>query len=128
MNGETPIPFYPFPGTVTSISNGGISAAAFQADAIGPTAIATTARGQVKYIYRGVVTIAGGSTSGTATIPQAVDVTKTELYSLGQRVQGAAGNNMFSYLDLTNGTTVTATRGAAAADATNHSFQIVERY
>ena len=81
---------------------------------------------QIKSIQRGVITIAGGTVSATATIT-AVNPAKSELRYLGNIFGGTilAG---FAYLALTNATTITATRGGAPVDGTDVSWELTEWY
>lgn len=66
----------------------------------------------VASVYRGVIVIANGSLTNTATIP-AVDMTRSSLRFLGSSV-GTAGSaaDTHAQLTFTNSTTITATRGS----------------
>ncbi len=81
---------------------------------------------KIKSIQRGVVTVANTNTSSTATI-SSVNVNKSMLQLVG--VSGGDGTPYYGCLalELTNSTTITASRfaGAYATDAT---FQVTEYY
>jgi len=88
--------------------------------------------GVLKSVQRGTITLAAGAGSGTATIT-GVDTAKSVVNILGSSnndtVTGgyAGGQETTSYAVLTNATTVTATRNAAAgAIAMVVSYEVVE--
>lgn len=84
-------------------------------------ALSNTQPNGIKSIQRGTVTIASGALSGTATIT-AVDTQKAELRFMGERsTQGGS-------IELTNATTITATRTAAPAVTGVLGFEVVERW
>ncbi|WP_440110329.1 hypothetical protein [Acidovorax sp. BL-A-41-H1] len=78
----------------------------------------------IKSIQRGVLS-ASGAASATATI-SSVNVSKSILIDLGQTASGT-GVNVCARLELTNSTTLTATRASAASD-TAVSWQLVEYF
>jgi hypothetical protein len=78
----------------------------------------------IKNIQRGTITIANGVSTATATIT-AVVTAKTELRHLGVYTSGAG--DAFAHLNLTNTTTITATR-KNAVDDTNVGWEVTERY
>ena len=80
---------------------------------------------KIKSIQRGVITIAGGSTSNTATITS-VNTSKAICYFLGYSSQASStGPDLRIY--LTNGTTVTASRGSSSVTSAWYaSYQVVE--
>lgn len=85
--------------------------------------------GSIKSIQRGTITIAISTASQTATI-SSVDTSKSELRFLGETVDGSpavgALANALSRVVLTNSTTITATRGAAATVNTVVSWELTE--
>lgn len=89
------------------------------------TAGATAAAGSavIKAIQRGTITLSGANLTATATIT-AVDTTKTELRYLGQTVS-ADVENVNCYIELTNSTTITATRNTGSA-TTIVSWELTE--
>lgn len=85
--------------------------------------------GAIKSLQRGDVVIAGGNTTGTATI-SAVDTSKTILNYLGSSNDTAgsgavAHHNYVASLVLTNSTTITATKGSNFSNVTS-SFEAIE--
>jgi hypothetical protein len=76
---------------------------------------------------RGVISLAGSTSSGTATI-SSVNTSKTQLRFLGfsSTAGSSATGRMFPKIELTNSTTVTATRGAAIADDCSISWELTE--
>lgn len=83
-------------------------------------ALTNTQPNGIKQIIRNVVTIANTATSGTATIA-AVDPAKSLITNLGQKT----GTTVPAGIELTNGTTVTATRAGTTGIA-DFPFQVVE--
>ena len=84
----------------------------------------------IKSIQRGTITISGSSATGTATIT-AVDTSKTELRYLGHSDTSStapAGRDVWCRIDLTNTTTVTATRANTGASQIIVSFEVTEYY
>ena len=83
--------------------------------------------GGIKSIQRGTVVIGVSSTTGTATVT-AVVVAKSFLSYLGFQIPtaGLGDNKTFARIDLTNTTTVTATRDVADADRPTVGFVLVE--
>ncbi len=87
-----------------------------------------TQPGFVKLVQRGTISIGAAATSATATIT-AVDVSNSIIHYLGNDY--AAANTLASeynsYVVLTNGTTVTATRSAqSGVSASVVSFEVIE--
>lgn len=80
----------------------------------------------VKSIQRGSLTIAGGTSSNTATVTSVV-TGKSLLSKLGETESTAATTGL-ARIVLTNGTTITATRGANPAQTTVISWELVETY
>lgn len=80
----------------------------------------------IKSIQRGVISIAIAAATGTATITS-VNTSKTELRMLGFKTSGA-DNTFSAYLELTNSTTITATKTAVSGSPSNVSWELVERY
>lgn len=74
------------------------------------------APGSRKTVLRGAISIAAGSTTQTATIPS-TDTTKGDLRLLGARSGGGSGMAATDWptLDLTNATTITATRQSSGS-------------
>jgi hypothetical protein len=85
--------------------------------------------GGIKSIQRGVINIPTTTGSATATI-SSVTTGKSELRLLGQRIDTAASTAVvvqsFPTIELTNATTITATRGAAAVSVVNVSWELTE--
>lgn len=84
--------------------------------------------GVIRSVQRSTITIAALATSNTATIT-AVNTAKSELEWLGQHSDEATQNaDGYSRLELTNATTVTASRqgGGGAAGTTVTSFEVVQ--
>lgn len=83
----------------------------------------------IKSIQRGVINIPTSTASATATI-SSVTTSKSELRFLGQRIDTAASvaalAQSFPIIELTNSTTITATRGAAPIPVTNVSWELTE--
>jgi len=84
-----------------------------------------TMAGGVKSIQRGTITVSGATTN-TATIT-AVVVAKSLVSHLGQQCATNDAAQANCHLDLTNTTTITATRGTTSGAATV-SFEVVEFY
>jgi hypothetical protein len=80
--------------------------------------------GSIKSIQRGVINT-GNTTSATATI-SAVNPAKSILSTTGSNTNPAA--NIWSYLSLTNSTTITATVSTSSANASAIAWQLVEYY
>jgi len=77
-----------------------------------------------KKVQRVTITISAGNLTGTATI-NAVDTTKTGIILAGLRISAnASRNSVLSTLELTNSTTVTATRGSTTVEATIEAIVI----
>lgn len=85
--------------------------------------------GSIKSIQRGVINVPITTGSATATI-SSVTTSKSELRFLGQRIDTAASITVLAQalptLELTNSTTITATRGSAPAAVTNVSWELTE--
>lgn len=83
----------------------------------------------IKSIQRGVISMpdggSGGTISHTATVTS-VNTSKADLTYLGNNSSGTGANSL-AYLQLTNSTTITATR-ATSGSATAVSWQLVEYY
>ena len=83
----------------------------------------------IKSIRRGIVTVNNNATSGTAILSPAVDPAKTLIMLLGRAAVGSSYSYVSGEIDfrinLTNSTTITATR-AATASAMNVAYQLVE--
>lgn len=69
-----------------------------------------------KSVSRGQITIAASTNSQTATIP-AVNTAKTEVRYLGNSGNGGTSNYDMACVELTNSTTLTATRQASTTGA-----------
>ena len=82
--------------------------------------------GGIKSIQRGTFTIAGASTTGTATITS-VDTTKTKVRWLGNTAGDATVTNDMCYIVLTNATTITGTRSGTTGSITV-SWELTEYY
>lgn len=86
--------------------------------------------GAIKQVQRGIVVITGLNSSQTATLAS-MDVNKAECRQLGATVSTAppAGTEQYGYIRLTNGTTLTATRGyvGGSCDLTQ-SYEVSERF
>lgn len=88
-----------------------------------------TQPGIIKSIQRGTITIANASLTNTATITS-VDVNNTRLVCLGNSSVDAGGGGsgagpVLVRIDLTNATTITASR-TASTDAAVVSYEVVE--
>lgn len=85
--------------------------------------------GSIKSIQRGVINIPISTGSATATITS-VTTSKSELRFLGQRIDTAASVSVLAQalptLELTNSTTITATRGAVPSAVTNVAWELTE--
>jgi hypothetical protein len=81
--------------------------------------------GAIKSIQRGKITLTG-VTSNTATIT-AVDTSKTELRMLGSTYNGVTLADVLTMIELTNSTTITATRAASGSTAVV-SWELTEFY
>jgi hypothetical protein len=83
--------------------------------------------GSIKAIYRGTITLVYSNTSNTATIT-AVDTTKSILMNLGGYGTDSGSVNVGSipYLELTNSTTITASRASGCSGTSKVSYQLVE--
>lgn len=80
----------------------------------------------VQSIQRGTITIASGSTSNTATITS-VDTTKAIILYQGLTATSTSSvQSVASRIELTNGTTVTATRGASNTDSVTVAYTVIE--
>ena len=81
---------------------------------------------QINAKYTGTITITNGNLTNTATI-NAVVVAKSDLSHHGQRESTGAGtmNDLLCTLELTNTTTITATRGSSTDD-TSINYQLIE--
>jgi len=73
--------------------------------------------GSIKSIQRGTITIANSSTSNTATIT-AVVTAKSIISLLGTSSTETSAANLLARVELTNTTTVTATRGGTTGSVT----------
>lgn len=83
----------------------------------------------IKSIQSGVVTIASGAATGTATLSTAVDTTKAMLLFGGSNSDDSSASdyaNVGARITLTSSTVVTATRGASGAVVTSVAFTVVE--
>jgi hypothetical protein len=88
------------------------------------------APGSRKTVLRGAIVILAAGTSQTATIPS-IDTTKGDLRLLGARSGGGGGMTSTDWptLDLTNSTTITATRqGAASGQSVVISWEMTVSY
>lgn len=85
--------------------------------------------GAIKSIQRGVIAIAAGSLSATATI-SAVTPGKTELRFLGSRAADNAGVSGYGFctIALTNSTTITAQRETSGTIGAAVSWELTEFY
>ncbi len=83
----------------------------------------------IKSIQRGTISILTGGTTGTATITS-VTTGKSWLRRLGytRNASGSSEQRISSRLELTNATTITATRGADTSGTTLVSWEITEYY
>lgn len=74
-----------------------------------------TGVGGIKSIQRGTIAVPGGAMSQTATI-SSVNTSKSELRFLGSSVNAATLDpRALVYIELTNSTTIRASRGASVA-------------
>ena len=73
---------------------------------------------------RGTIVLTTAS-SGTATIT-AVDTARAEVEFIGRHCTASANVNGYTYLQLTNSTTVTATRGGGTGETVTTAYQVVE--
>lgn len=80
--------------------------------------------GAIKSIQRGTITIAGSSTSNTATITS-VNTAKSIISLLGTASTETSTANVLAHVALTNATTVTATRGGSTGSLVV-GYQVVE--
>ena len=80
--------------------------------------------GSIKAIYRGTITIAAASGSNTATIT-AVNTSKSILVNLGSHTTGAADLPAACRLELTNSTTITASK-FSVSEALIVGYQVIE--
>lgn len=80
--------------------------------------------GVIRSIQRGTIAVIS-ATSATATITR-VDPNKAQVDWLGQSTDSTTDDNAYAILALTDGVTVTATRGAAGAVTDTVSYQVVE--
>jgi len=85
--------------------------------------------GRIKSIQRGTISLVNTATTNTATITN-VDAAKSILALLGTSCPFTGSGGYFhARLELTNATTITATREVGASGTTlNVSFQVVEYY
>lgn len=86
--------------------------------------------GSIKSIQRGVINIPTTTSSATATI-SSVTTSKSELRILGQRFDTATAigdlARSFPTIELTNATTITATRGSASVvPVVNVAWELTE--
>jgi len=82
----------------------------------------------IKSIQKGKITIGNSQTSGTATITS-VTTSKAFVLPLGVSLNGAEGATaFFCRLELTNSTTVTATRGGTSANDLTAGYVVIEFY
>jgi hypothetical protein len=81
----------------------------------------------VTSIQQGTIAIDASATSGTATI-NAVSTSLSVLFYLGLTVStsGTSPNSVFSRIDLTNATTVTATRASSSSAVVTVGYCVVE--
>ncbi len=80
----------------------------------------------IKKIQRGVITIAAGATSATATISQ-IDTSKSIIDFLGSEAGGAGNTDYYKMrLSLTNSTTLSASIGYWSSDAVALTYQVTE--
>ncbi len=81
----------------------------------------------IKSVQRGTLTMSSGSATGTATITS-VDTAKAELTYLGATYGTSSGWTSIALprLNLTNATTITATRGFAITETVTVSWEIRE--
>ena len=86
------------------------------------------AGGGVKSVQRGTITILSSVNIGTATI-SSVNVNKTMINFLGLTENTiVSSNNYLARIELTNATTVTATRVSAGGGTTIVSYEVIEFY
>lgn len=84
--------------------------------------------GGVKSVQSGTISIAGGASSGTATISE-VNTAKSVVIPAGVRGTGSTSVDDFMHtLTLTNATTVTAQRGGSPAMNVTVRYQVIEYY
>jgi len=92
-------------------------------------ALISSRMASIKSIRRGTITINSGNSSGTATLSPAVDLAKTLLIPLGSATPGSATiyltEDSAFRVELTNTTTVTATRGGTT-NSMYVGYQIIE--
>ena len=83
----------------------------------------------IRSIQRGTISVAAGASSNTATVTS-VNTAKSELKFLGQSPDAATamyGKELLR-IELTNATTVTATRGGSPSRGNVVSYELVEYY
>lgn len=113
-----------------ALTNGTTVTATRFSDGGGTTAIVSFEvteffHGVIKRIQRGTVTVNAASATGTATIT-AVNTAKAELSYLGLESADSTPQEGQAYIDLTNTTTITATRNTAGAGALTVGYEVVE--
>lgn len=79
----------------------------------------------VKSIQRGSISL-GAITTGTATITS-VNTSKTELRYLGCK-SNSANSDGLAYIELTNSTTITATKVSASSTSSVVTWELTERF
>jgi hypothetical protein len=83
--------------------------------------------GVIKNVYRGTISMLGGQTSNTATIPS-VNMAKTEVRMLGCVTNSNTVDQASCKVKLTDSTTLTASRGAGATYYCNVEYEVTEYY
>lgn len=78
----------------------------------------------IKSIQRGTISITGTNLTNTATIT-AVNTAKAELRLVGQSTTSSVLPS-FAYLQLTDSTTITATRLSSSSSTTTVSYEVTE--
>jgi hypothetical protein len=83
-------------------------------------------RGFIKSIQAGTITIASGATSNTGTVT-AVDPNNSVLIFLGNELSGSTDpRTAYARIELTNATTITATRNTSAANTNACNYVLIE--
>ncbi len=80
----------------------------------------------IKNIQRGTISVTNGNTTNTDTITS-VDTAKSLLTHLGDFSDTSALQSSRGYIELTNATTITATR-SGSTDTWTVSYEVVEYY
>ena len=95
----------------------------------GRSAVMRFGHGIVRNIQRGTIAVAGASSTGTATIT-AVDTLHSRLRVLGitSNTNNSPASTGNAYVQVTNSTTLTATRNANDASVLTVSWEVVEYF